>query len=97
MSADRSVSAIILPSRSRCSAYLDAWRYNPSCNKVIDWSVAHSCTEYEQRERAGTADWAELKSGFQTSQEERYVIWLFLLFLGRGSTLQMRWPFPIST
>ena len=38
MSADRSVSAPILP--SRCSAYLGASRYNPAFNEVVDWSMA---------------------------------------------------------
>ena len=81
---DRSVSAIILPLRCRCSPYLDAWRYNPACNEVVTWSIARICTKYEQRERDGTADREELNAGFQKRQEERYVIWLFLLLLGGG-------------
>ena len=66
MSADRSVSAIILPSHSLCSACLGVWRYNPACYEIVDWSIARSCTEYEQQEREGTAEMAELNAGFPT-------------------------------
>ena len=82
MSADCSVLAIILPSRSRCSAYLDAWRYKPACNEIIDWSIAQSCGEYEQREREGTAEMAEFNAGLQTRQEESF-------------SWQLRWKFPL--
>ena len=86
MSADHSVSAIILPSRSHCSAYLDTWRYKPTCNKIVDWSIARSCSEYEQREHEGTAEMTEFNAGLQKQQEERYVISLFLLLLGGSFT-----------
>ena len=98
MSADRSIMAIILPSRSRCSAYLDAWLYNPACNEIVDWSITQSCSN-EKREREGTAEMAEFNAGLQTRQEERYVIWLFLLLLGGSLTRfsrQLQWPFPVQ-
>ena len=64
---------------------LDAWRYNPVCNKVVDWSIARSwCdAEYVQREREGTTDRVELNAGLQTRQEEMYVICFFSLLGGR--------------
>ena len=71
MSANRSVMAIILPLRSHCSAYLDAWRYNPARNEIVDWSITRSCGECEQREHQGTAEMAEFNAGLQTQQEER--------------------------
>ena len=82
MSADGSVSAIILPPSSHCSAYLDVWRYKPAFNEIVDWSIAQSCAEYEQREYKGTAKMAELNAVFQTRQEERYVISLSFFLLG---------------
>ena len=86
MSADRSVSATILPCRSCCSAYLDAWRYKPASNEIIDWSIAQLCGEYEQPKHEGTAEMAEFNAGSQTWQEERYVILLYLLLLGGSFT-----------
>ena len=74
MSVDRSVMVIILPLRSHRLAYLDAWRYKPACNEIVDWSITRSCGEYEQRERKGTTEMAEFNAGLQTRQEERYVI-----------------------
>ena len=74
MSAGSSVMTIILHSRSRCTAYLDAWRYKPACNEINDWSITRSCGKYEQRERKETAQMAEFNAGLQTQQEERYVI-----------------------
>ena len=74
MSADSSVMAIILHSRSHCSAYLDGWRYKPASNEINDWSITQSCGKYEQRERKETAETAEFNAGLQTQQEERYVI-----------------------
>ena len=72
MSADHSVSAIILPLRSRCSDYLDAWHYKPACNKIVDWSIARSCNKYEQRDRKGTAEMAEFNAGFLTSSGVKF-------------------------
>ena len=66
MSADRSVMVIIVPLRSRCSSYLDAWRYKHACNKIVDWSITQSCGEYEQRERYGTTEMTEFDAGLQT-------------------------------
>ena len=87
LSADRSVLAIISLSRIRCSAYLDAWHYNSAaCNKVVGWSIVRSCGKYEQREREGIAEMAELNDGLQTRQEERYLIAIFLHILGGSFT-----------
>ena len=77
MIADRSVMTVIAPSHSGCSACLDVNRNNSECEKIVNWSIIRSCGEFEQWERGGTAEMAEFSAGWQTGQEEMYVISYF--------------------
>ena len=92
MSAHCSVSATVWPSRSCCLAYLDAWRYKPASNEIIDWSIAQLCGKYEPPKREGTAEMAEFIAGLQTRQEERYVIPLYLLLYKFFMTVALAVP-----
>ena len=82
MIAERRVLAVIAPLRSRCSVCLDVCSYNLACEKIVNWSIARSCSEYGQCERKGTTEIVEFSAALQTWQEERYVISLYLLLLG---------------
>ena len=86
MIADRSVLAVIAPLCSHCSVCFEVCRYNPACEKIVNWSIIRSRGEYEQCEQEGTAEIAKFRAGLQTRQEERYMISLFLLLLGGSFT-----------
>ena len=73
---------------SRSHSWLGRLALNkPVCNKVVDWSISQSCfgTKYSESESVKELLTAELSAGFQTRQEERYMIW-FRLLLGGDST-----------